>query len=169
MEAPTRKVGAPTYLFGKFSRNSIRMNKNEKRVAACIPGGPCPGSDNVNSLDGIIGTRTRGYLKVVLLHSQRLGERNLEKKFDCLNSTFEQISCPRETVGWWRTADKFILKLKNLLPAMESLEVGLILVFLAKTLVDLKSKPFKSNFSIYLQNSWLQLNHVVKSCPSGYD
>ena len=117
-----------------------------ERVAACIPGPPCPGSDNVNSLDGIIGTRTRGYLKVVLLHSQRLGERNLEKKFDRL----EQISCPRETVGWWRTADKFILKLKNLLPAMESLEVGLILVFLAKTLVDLKSKPLKSNFSIYL-------------------
>ena len=128
--------------------------------------GSVPGSDNVNSLDGIIGTRTRGYLKVVLLHSQRLGERNLEKKFDCLNSTFEQISCPRETVGWWRTADKFILKLKNLLPAMESLEVGLILVFLAKTLVDLKAKPLKSNLSIHQHNIWLQftfqqsLNHV---------
>ena len=49
---------------------------------------------------------------------------------------------------------------------MELLEIGLILVFLAKTLVDSKAKPFESNFSIHLHNIWLQftfqqsLNHV---------
>ena len=139
----------------------MRMKKNGKRVAACIPGAPCPGSDNVNSLDGIIGTRTRGYLKVVLLHSQSFGERNLEKKFDCLYSTFEQI---RETVGGWRITDELILKLKNLLPAVESLEVGLILVFLAKTLVQLKAKPFKSNFSIQPPNIWLQFTFPQSDC-----